>query len=278
MVALAALLAIQAIGPRSPFPACDSLLARSEPRGTTPVVFLPDMVSGPALEYGLTVTEDWSEIYFTRDEGGRPTIMKMTCTNEGLHPPVAASFSGHYIDGHPSLLPGGRQMVFVSRRPCPGAGQALNPWIVERTESGWSAPQCLGKPIVDQTVHAPSFSSAGTLFASGIIRFRRSAEGYLPAERLSPDIEGYAPAVAADESFLVFSARRSGGFGGTDLYVSFAAADGTWGTPRNLGAGVNTEGAEGGPTLSLDGRYLFFSRHGDIWWVSTEVIEKLRPR
>jgi len=76
----------------------------------------------------------------------------------------------------------------------------------------------------------------------------------------------------------VFGVRRSDGFGGTDLYVSFAAADGTWGAPRNLGAGVNTEHVEGSPTLSLDSRYLFFSRHEDIWWVSTEVIEKLRPR
>ena len=278
MVAVAALLTILAIGSTSPFPACDSILVRLEPPDTTPAVFLPDIVSGPAQEYGLTVTEDWSEIYFTRDEGGRPTIMKMSCTNEELHLPIAAPFSGRYIDGHPSLLPGGRQMVFVSRRPCPGASKALNPWIVERTDSGWSAPQSLGKPIIDQTVHAPSFSATGTIFVSGIIRFRRSEEGYLPAERLSPDIEGYAPAVAPDESYLVFSVRRSDGFGGTDLYVSFAAADGTFGTPRNLGAGINTEHVEGSPTLSLDGRYLFFSRHEDIWWVSTEVIEKLRPR
>jgi hypothetical protein len=278
MIAVTICLTILATGATSPFPACDSVLVRLEPPGTTAVVFLPGIVSGPAQEYGLTVTEDWSEIYFTRDEGGRPTIMKMTCTSEGLHLPVAAPFSGRYIDGHPCLLPDGQRMVFVSRRPCPGAGQALNPWIVERTESGWSAPQSLGRPIIDQTVHAPSFSSMGTIFASGIIRFERAKEGYLPAERLSPDIEGYAPAIARDESFLVFSVRRSDGFGGTDLYVAFAASEGSWGEPRNLGVGINTEHVEGSPTLSLDGRYLFFSRHEDIWWVSTKAIEKLRPR
>lgn len=278
MIAVAAFLTILATGSTSPFPACDSILVLLEPPDSTAEVFLPDIVSGPAQEYGLTVTEDWSEIYFTRDEGGRPTILRMSCTNDGLDLPVAAPFSGRYIDGHPSLLPGGHQMVFVSRRPCPGASQALNPWIVERTESGWSAPQSLGKPIIDQTVHAPSFSSLGTIFASGIIRFRPSEEGYLPAERLSPDIEGYAPAIAADESFLVFSIRRSDGFGGTDLYVAFAASDGSWSEPRNLGARVNTEHVEGSPTLSLDGRYLFFSRHEDIWWVSTEAIDRLRPK
>ncbi len=277
MMTAIALMMILVTGSISPFAVCDSILALVDPPDTTAQVFLPDIVSGPAQEYGLTVTEDWTEFYFTRLEGEQPTIMMMICTNHGLQKPVVAPFSGSFIDGHPYLLPGGHRMVFVSRRPCSGAKQALNPWMVERNESGWSAPKSLGKPVIDQTVHAPSISSFGTIFASGIIKLRASEEGYLPAEALSPDIEGYSPAVAADESFLVFGARREDGLGGTDLYVVFAGNDGRWGEPQNLGPGVNTEHVEGSPTLSLDGRYLFFSRHEDIWWVSTEVIERLRP-
>lgn len=277
MVPVTALLVMLATASTSPFALCDSMPAEVTPPDTTAQVFLPGIVSTPAQEYGLTVTKDWTEIYFTRSDGGQPTIMMMTCTDHGLRRPVAAPFSGRFIDGHPCLLPGGHRMVFVSRRPCSGAKQALNPWMVERTDGGWSAPKSLGSPVIDQTVHAPSISSIGTIYASGIIKLRESEEGYLPAESLSPEIDGYGPAVAADESFLVFSARRTGGFGGIDLYVVFADHDGHWGEPRNLGPGVNTEHVEGSPTLSLDGRYLFFSRHQDIWWVSSEVIEKLRP-
>jgi hypothetical protein len=58
--------------------------------------------------------------------------------------------------------------------------------------------------------------------------------------------------------------------------VALAGNDGNWGEPQNLGPEVDTEYVEGSPTLSLDGRYMFSSRHKDIWWVSTEVIEKLR--
>jgi hypothetical protein len=278
MLAVAALLVILSTASISPFPDCDSLLVRLEPPDTTAIVFLPDIVSGPVQEYGLTVSEDWSEIYFSRLDGGKSTIMMLTCTVDGPELPVAAPFSGRFNEGHPCLVPDGKRLVFVSRRPCSGARQALNPWMVERTESGWSAPKSLGKPVTDQTVHAPSFSAFGTIYASGIIRFRVSEEGYLPAEKLSPDIEGYGPAIAADESFLVFSARRSGGFGSSDLYVVFAAPDGGWSEPQNLGAGINTEHVEGSPTLSLDGRFLFFSRHQDIWWVSTDAITKLRTR
>ncbi|HUU04349.1 MAG TPA: hypothetical protein VMZ49_00590 [Patescibacteria group bacterium] len=31
------------------------------------------------------------------------------------------------------------------------------------------------------------------------------------------------------------------------------------------------------PCIAPDGSYLFFSKNGDIWWVDTKVIEKLRP-
>jgi hypothetical protein len=30
-------------------------------------------------------------------------------------------------------------------------------------------------------------------------------------------------------------------------------------------------------SITPDGKYLFFRRNGDIYWVSTKIIEKLRP-
>jgi len=95
----------------------------------------------------------------------------------------------------------------------------------------------------------------------------------MAAEPLTPDIQGRNPAISPDEDFLVFSARRSEGYGGDDLYVVFRQPDGTWGDPRNLGPAVNTEHVEGSPTLSSDGRVLFFSRLADIWWVDAAVID-----
>ena len=248
------------------------ILRKLDPPDTTAKVFLPGIVSSPEMEYGLTVTQDWSEIYFNRET----TIMMLTCSDEGINPPIAAPFSGHFIDGHPCLVPGDSMLVFVSRRPCAGAAEVLNPWIVKRTENGWSSPKSFGKPVIDQTIHAPSMSASGTLYASGLIRLRPSTTGYLPPEPLIPDIKGYTPAIAADESFIVFSAQREDSYGSKDLYVIFAKDNGRWSEPQNLGPGVNTEQYEGSPTLSVDGKYLFFSRHRDIWWVSIDVIEKLR--
>jgi hypothetical protein len=90
--------------------------------------------------------------------------------------------------------------------------------------------------------------------------------------------DGVHPCIAPDESFIVFDSYRPGGQGGEgDLYVCFRRPDGTWGEAVNLGDAVNTPGTNFCAGLSPDGKYLFYTTHRDIYWVSTELIEKLKP-
>jgi hypothetical protein len=89
----------------------------------------------------------------------------------------------------------------------------------------------------------------------------------------------YDLVIAPDESFLVFSSTRPGGFGEVDLYISFRTPDGAWSEPKNLGPEVNATGAVF-PSLTDDGKYLFFQSrpddNGTIFWVSTEVIRNVQ--
>jgi hypothetical protein len=245
--------------------------------GDVAEIFLPGVVSSPDDEYGLAVTRDWSEIYFTRMSGDSSSIMVIHRTDALWSAPAVTSFSRPCGASHPWLAPDGSHLYFVSRRPCPGSTQDLNVWVTERVAGGWAPPKSLGAPVTRRTVHAPSISATGTLYASGLIRLRKTATGYAEPEALKPDIQGSHPAVASDESSIVFSARRRDGLGANDLYVVFAEADGCWSEPVNLGAGVNTEAVESSPTFSVDGKYLFFSRRGDIWWVSADVVHRSRP-
>ena len=89
-----------------------------------------------------------------------------------------------------------------------------------------------------------------------------------------------------DESNLIFDGEREGGFGDSDLYISFRQEDGSWGTAINLGDAINTEAWEAAATVTPDGKYLFFNRNigsdsyenVDIFWVDAKVIEDLRPK
>ena len=112
------------------------------------------------------------------------------------------------------------------------------------------------------------------------------------------------PFVASDERFLLFKSARPGGYGATDLYVSFKQKDDSWGEPINLGPEINSPENELEPRLSTDWKYLFFTSfrkydpsifrgksykelielyrspqngYGTLYWVDARIIEKLKP-
>jgi flagellar motor protein MotB len=90
-----------------------------------------------------------------------------------------------------------------------------------------------------------------------------------------------AQTISSDGSYMYFTAcNRPGGLGNCDLYFS-AYKDGKWSEPTNLGAPVNTNRWESTPSISADGKTLFFSssRPGgfggkDIWLTRLNDINK----
>ena len=70
------------------------------------------------------------------------------------------------------------------------------------------------------------------------------------------------------------------------MYVYFKKKDETWTKPINLGNTINSRLNEKGPRITPDGKYLFFGRDerdiepglSNIYWVSTEIIDSLRPQ
>lgn len=90
-----------------------------------------------------------------------------------------------------------------------------------------------------------------------------------------------------DGSVFVFSLARKDSKGETDLYVSFRQTDGSYSVPNHITNWVNTAYRETNPTLSKDGRILFFSsnRAGskgmDIYYskrVSEDWLEWTSPK
>jgi outer membrane protein OmpA-like peptidoglycan-associated protein len=73
--------------------------------------------------------------------------------------------------------------------------------------------------------------------------------------------EGHA-CYSPDGQSIYFSSNRTESTGGMDIYRSDLQQDGSWGEPVNLGPAVNTILNEDAPTMSPDGKRLYFSSQG----------------
>jgi hypothetical protein len=86
-------------------------------------------------------------------------------------------------------------------------------------------------------------------------------------------VDGIHPFISPGEDYLLFDCQRDGGFGGEgDIYVAFRDKSGTWGDAYNLGAEVNGIGVEFCASVSPDGKYIFYTKNRDIYWVSSEIL------
>ncbi len=71
-----------------------------------------------------------------------------------------------------------------------------------------------------------------------------------------------AATITNDGSVIYFASNRPGGSGGMDIYMSKRLPNGKFGPAVNLGTGVNTPYDEDYPSISGDGKTLYFSSKG----------------
>lgn len=191
--------------------------------------------------------------------------------------PRIAPFSGKYMDIEPVFHPDGR-LFFVSNRPLIGESVAddYNIWYVSKTETGWSEPTPFDT-IVNSPGNEfyPSFTTNGDMYFTATLPGGKgsediwvskvSGEKFSAPENLGDSINTrnfeYNSFVSPDGTFIMFTTHGWGeGYGSGDIFVSFKDENGLWHSPKNMGNKVNTEAFEFCPSLSPDGKTLFFTR------------------
>ncbi len=72
------------------------------------------------------------------------------------------------------------------------------------------------------------------------------------------------PALSADGKTMIFSSKRLGTLGGSDLWITQRAKNNAWTLPKNMGSAINTPGNEESPFLHPDGKTLYFRSDGRL--------------
>jgi len=265
-------------------------LGQTEP-GLEATMFAPNFISTEDFNHSPAFSPDANELYFTEESSRGATIMVTQLKNGQWTQPEPADIEGDYREIDPFITADGQKLFYNSNRPVMEGDTVdyrVDMWYVEKEGEGWGEPKHLGGELsTEHNEWFPTTASNGNLYftygpgrTADIAYSPYNNGNYEEVISLGDSVNSprndYDPTIAPDESYVIFSSNREGGKGSVDIYVSFRKADGSWTKAKNLGDRVNTNTIEFAPRLSNDGKYLFFNREGDIWWISAKVIEELR--
>ena len=249
---------------------------------TIPKIFGKGLITiEDRAEFGLAISPSYDEIFFTATNG----LMFIKKEKDGTwsSPKVANLRGDNESEMEAFYTPDGEQLYFTS-----GDSNDTNRiWRSVKEKSGWSKAELLNSPVNKTFVLWATFTNTNTMYYTNLAVakiYRSELVDGKYSKTSDVGIEGFQfhPTIAADESYILFNSRRLDSFGEHDIYIVFKTNKGIWTAPINLGEQINTDVSETCPSISPDGKFIFFSRYNDlngkpdIYWVSSSVIDKLR--
>jgi hypothetical protein len=271
------------IGYSQPIPSDSLYLGQIHP-GDVPKVFAPGIVSLPNREEkDISFSPDGKEIFFVGYPYPNCRMMHIEFKNGKWTNPEIVSFSKDKLCDEPFFSSDGKRIYLYTT--INGVDDLC---YSEKNDTLWGNPVDLGSPLnLSQGQYHPCIVADSSIyFASSDGKVCRSQylNGHYQNRVVLPYPINYAdigsnwedPYVSPDESFLLIHSTRSGGFGGADIYISYKKADGSWTNPKNLGEKINNAGDDVDADITSDGKYMTYSRNGDLYWVSASFIDSLK--
>ncbi len=199
---------------------------------TNNYVFAPknmgDSINSRVSEYFPSLTIDGKQFVFTRRVNNmNEDFYESALKNDGqwtAASPLPGEINTERNEGAQNISVDGKTLVFTSCDAPDGFG-GCDLYFAMLTKKGWSPPFNMGKVI-----NSNAWESQ--------------------------------PSIAPDKRALYFAAREEGGFGGSDIYVSYVMPDGKWGPPMNMGPDINTPSDETSPFIHADNQTLYFTSEG----------------
>ena len=154
-----------------------------------------------------------------------------------------------------------RFSIAAIANPVPFSPENLGPSVNTENDEYWPCITADESTLIFTRLLKDSTSYVG--YQEDFFISKKDSQGWSPAKNAglplnSPLNEG-AQTVSADGRFMVFAAcGRKDGLGRCDLYFSRKTGD-TWSLPENMGKPVNSVFYETQPSLSADGKTLYFA-------------------
>lgn len=259
------------------------------PPGMTAEIFAPGIVSiNGRYEHGISFSPDLDEVYFSaNNEDEVPDVYFSKLEGEKWTNPKKANFTKGKKDAemHPFVSFSDNKIYFTAHN---SDYTDTKIWYVNRLGNTWSNAIKLDSPINDDELFYSNQSKNGDLFYTNVSKrkmyYAPNKNGKFPEVREVGIEFGFHGFISPSQDFLVVNARNKEDDQrkDNDIYVYYKEKDGTWSKPINLGNEVNSNFDETCPSITPDGKYLFFGRYNEegglsnFYWVSTEIINKLK--
>jgi ankyrin repeat protein len=260
------------------FPELKGPYMGQNPPEKQPVAFAPGIVSGP---YGLQ-----NPVVFSPDGFEATWAFSIPTPASGYG--KSYSYTSKLVNGlwsYPKHIPFGN--IFIHTPVYSHDGQRIyyesngDYWVLEKNATGWNEPRRIAEEVnvyphswwfsIDKNENlyfGSNWNGQNGIFYSKFVNGKHTQPVFLGDEIGS----GGMPFISPDGSYLVFN--RDG-----DFYVSFKLKSGAWCSGIRLNDSINISGLKVCPYITPDGKYFsYMIDHDAINWVSTTVIEELRPK
>ena len=210
-----------------------------------PIDFEPHVVKKVSTqndEYLVSISPDQQSLYFTRrskkvSKRGGPAVTtrlveefskaeRISPQGFSMGAPMPSPFNQSYNEGGPSVTADNTELYFTVCEDLNGYKNCDIYWSEVDAYGYWSTPRSVGDHI----------------------NLRNAWESQA--------------SVSANGDRLFFTSNREGGQGGLDIYVCQRLEDGSWSSPLNLGATINTAENEKSPFIHSDSKTLYFTSDG----------------
>ncbi len=271
------------------------------------MTFSPD---GNELFYSLMCGRQGVLIHVVREDGfwGRPAIASFSGKYSDLEPCISPDGSKlFFASQRPKDGTDAKDYdIWVCHKEVGEWGEPINLGAPVNTAGNEFYPSLTNDGTLYFTAVYEGRNNADDIYRSRLV------DGIYAEVEMLPDVVNsmsyeYNAFIAPDESYLLYTAHgRDGSLGGGDIFINFRNEDDSWSAPVNLGNAVNTAYPDYCPFVTRDGKYLYFtssrlqietrsipdityeslrrklngSGNGgqDIYWISAEFLENLRPQ